>query len=172
METPCWLTYRVVSCKRGRIQQSSISRLLNNRYLLGRRNGRCQPGQVWIWDKNQVSLPLQQIFENISIMILCLIRCWRLSYYHYYYYYCYYYCISETRLKWMSRGHTIVSILSGCRYVLNVERRTGFHCSNNCLLLETVMGKYSMLFNVFIEGLRRSRFNTYHQETCIGDRTR
>ena len=33
-------------------------RNLNNRHLLGRRQRRCQSGQVWVWDKTQVSLPL------------------------------------------------------------------------------------------------------------------
>ena len=86
----------------------------------------------------------------------------------------YYYYISETRLKWIPRGHTMVSILSGCGYVLNVKRRT----TSGSTVVITVMGRYifnagqcwSMLVNVFIEELRRSRFITY-QETCIRDRT-
>ena len=55
---------------------------------------------------------------------------------HYYYYY-----ISETRLKWIPRGQTVVSILSGCRYVLNVKRRT----TSGSTVVITVMGRY--IFN-------------------------
>ena len=53
----------------------------------------------------------------------------------------YYYYISETRLKWIPRGHTMVSILSGCGYVLNVKRRT----TSGSTVVITVMGRY--IFN-------------------------